>query len=187
MVKGCYDSAVEKQEADGFIVLSVVLLRSVLLALMSSSTHVIFGPVVASSVRWIKTQDLFFEQYKFEGFIEVGPSLTLTGMTIRTLKAKYKTNDDSFGHVRWAFCASKNQKEIYYQFEDKPEATSESDAPTEAANPAPALVAAAPVVIAPLPLPVLLPTLRISQFMPSSSATTAAALQTLPAMSQCRV
>jgi hypothetical protein len=71
MVKGCYDSAVEKQKAEGFIVLSVVLLRSVLLALMSPSTHVIFGPVVASSVqnehpraatkrdlarlRWIKT------------------------------------------------------------------------------------------------------------------------------------
>jgi hypothetical protein len=126
-----------------------------------------------SLVRWLRLQcagskqDLFFEQYKFEGFIEVGPSLMLTGMAIRTLKAKYKT--------------------IYYQFEDEPEATSESDAPTEAANPAPAPVAAAPVVIAPLPLPVLLPTLRISRFMPSSSATTTAALQTLPAMSQCRV
>jgi malonyl CoA-acyl carrier protein transacylase len=48
----------------------------------------------ASSVRWIETQDLFFEQYKFERFIEVGPTPTLTGMAIRTLKSN-STKDDS--------------------------------------------------------------------------------------------
>jgi fatty acid synthase subunit alpha, fungi type len=30
----------------------------------------------ASPVRWIETQDLFFGQYKFERFIEIGPSPT---------------------------------------------------------------------------------------------------------------
>ena len=102
----------------------------------------------ASSVRWIETQDLFFEQYKFERFVEVGPSPTLAGMATRTLKAKYETRDDSTGHVRQVFCASKHQKEIYYQFEDELEATSEPDAPAEAASPSPALAAAAPVVVA---------------------------------------
>jgi len=106
----------------------------------------------ASSVRWIETQDLFFEQYKFERFIEVGPSPTLTGMAIRTLKSKYETKDDSTCHVRQIFCASKDQKEIYYQFEDEPEATSEPDAPVEAADPVPTPVAAAPIVIAAPPL-----------------------------------
>jgi len=64
-------------------------------------------------------------------------------MAIRTLKAKYETKDDSTCQVRWIFCASKDQKEIYYQFEDKPEATSEPDAPVEATNPVPVPVAAA--------------------------------------------
>jgi 3-oxoacyl-ACP reductase-like protein len=99
-----------------------------------------------SSVRWIETQDLFFEQYKFERFIEVGPSPTLAGMATRTLKAKYETKDDSTALVRQVFCASKDQKEIYFQFEDEPEA-SESDTPAEAANPSPTPVAAAPVVV----------------------------------------
>ena len=65
-----------------------------------------------SSVHWIETQDSFFEQYKFERFIEVGPSLTLIGMATHTLKAKYETKDNSTGHVRQVFCASKDQKEI---------------------------------------------------------------------------
>jgi hypothetical protein len=30
-------------------------------------------------VRWIEIQDLFFEHYKFERFVETGPSPTLTG------------------------------------------------------------------------------------------------------------
>jgi fatty acid synthase subunit alpha, fungi type len=102
----------------------------------------------ASSVRWIETQDLFFEQYKFERFIEVGPSPTLAGMATRTLKAKYETKDDSTGHARQVFCASKDQKEIYYQFEDEPEANSEPDVPAGAANPSPTPVATAPVVVA---------------------------------------
>ena len=93
-------------------------------------------------------QNLFVEQYKFEHFIEVGPSPMLVGMATRTLKAKYKTKDDSTGHVWRVFCASKGEKEIYYQFEDEPEAISEPDVPTKAANPASALVTTAPVVVA---------------------------------------
>jgi 3-oxoacyl-ACP reductase-like protein len=81
-------------------------------------------------VRWIETQDLFFEQYKFERFIEVGPSPTPAGIT-RT----YETKDDSTALVCQVFCASKYQKEIYYQFEDEPEATLEPDTPAEAAGP----------------------------------------------------
>jgi fatty acid synthase subunit alpha, fungi type len=99
-------------------------------------------------VRWIETQDLFVEKYKFERFTEVGPYPTLVGMAIRTLKARYETKDDSTGHFRRVFCASKDEKEIYYQFEDEPEATSELDAPAEAANFASAPVAAALVVLA---------------------------------------
>ena len=100
----------------------------------------------ASPVRWIETQDLFFQQYKFERFIEIGPSPTLTGMAVRTLKAKYEIKDDSTSLVRRVFCASKDQKEIYYQFEDEPEAVSEEEASAETA--APASVVAAPVVVA---------------------------------------
>jgi fatty acid synthase subunit beta len=42
----------------------------------------------ASPVRWIETQDILFVKSKFERFIELGPSPTLTGMASRTLKAK---------------------------------------------------------------------------------------------------
>jgi fatty acid synthase subunit beta len=87
---------------------------------------------------------LFSEQYKFERFIEVGPSPTLAGMAIHTLRAKYEAKDESTSRVRCIFCASKDQKEIYYQFEDEPEATSELDVPAEAANPAPAIDAPLP-------------------------------------------
>ena len=38
-------------------------------------------------------------------------------------KAKYETKDDSAGRVRRIFCASKDQKDIYYRFEGESEAT----------------------------------------------------------------
>lgn len=104
----------------------------------------------ASPVRWIETQDLFFEQYKFERFIEIGPSPTLTGMAVRTLKAKYEAKDDSTSRVRRVFCASKDQKEIYYQFEDEPDVTPQSDAPAETTTSAPIPVVA---VATPTPPP----------------------------------
>jgi len=73
-------------------------------------------PSSAPHVLAIETQNLFFEQYKFECFIEIGPSQTLTGMAIHTLKAKYEAKDDSTSRVHRIFCASKDRKEIYYQF-----------------------------------------------------------------------
>ncbi|TFY80295.1 hypothetical protein EWM64_g3715 [Hericium alpestre] len=73
----------------------------------------------ASPVRWIETQDLLFIQYKFEQFVEIGPSPMLTGMASCTLKVKYETEDDSLGHSRVILCHAKNGKEIYYQFEDE--------------------------------------------------------------------
>ncbi|KAG8968299.1 3-oxoacyl-[acyl-carrier-protein] synthase [Tulasnella sp. 419] len=100
----------------------------------------------ASPVRWIETQDLFFTKYNFERLIEIGPSPTLTGMATRTLKAKYETQDGSVSRVRSVYCSAKNQKEIYYQFEDEPEAA--APAPSEAPASSPAPVAAAPVPVA---------------------------------------
>jgi hypothetical protein len=124
----------------------------------SNCYHTSFHPLCAG---WIETQDLFFEKYKFEQFIEVGPSLTLAGMAVRTLKA----NDDSSGRVRRIFCDSKDQKDIYYQFDDEPEATPEQGTSVAAANLAPASVPAAPAVNAALLLlPALLPASRMYQF-----------------------
>ena len=51
-------------------------------------------------MRWIETQDLLFTLYKFERFIEIGPSPTLTGMATRTLMAKYEDRGYDF-HKRW--------------------------------------------------------------------------------------
>ncbi|KAJ7828145.1 acyl transferase domain-containing protein [Mycena olivaceomarginata] len=104
----------------------------------------------ASPVRWIQTQDRLFTEYAFERLIELGPSPTLTGMATRTLKAKYETQDDSISRTRTILCHAKNVKEIYYQFEDEPDAPSASDSDAEASSsaPAPAAAAAALVVVA---------------------------------------
>ena len=58
------------------------------------------------------------------------------------LRPNTRPQDDSAGRVRHIFCASKDQKDIYYQFEDEPEAAPEQDSPAEATNPAPAPAAA---------------------------------------------
>ncbi|KAG8752051.1 3-oxoacyl-[acyl-carrier-protein] synthase [Serendipita sp. 396] len=100
----------------------------------------------ASPVKWIQTQDIFFGQYSFERFIEIGPGPTLTGMATRTLKAKYEAGDDSVSRVRAIYCHAKNPKEIYYQFEDEAEsAPSTEESAPETAAPA---AAAAPVAVA---------------------------------------
>ncbi|KAG5638483.1 hypothetical protein H0H81_012415 [Sphagnurus paluster] len=103
----------------------------------------------ASPVRWIETQDRLFTEYKFERFIEIGPSPTLTGMASRTLKAKYETSDDSVSRTRTILCHSKNVKEIYYQYEDEQEAPADA-ASTEAvpASAPSAVQVAAPVAVA---------------------------------------
>lgn len=100
----------------------------------------------ASPVRWIETQDILFQHFNFERFIEIGPSPTLTGMATRTLKAKYETQDDSISRNRIILCHSKNTKEIYYQYEDEAvaEVSSEVSESTPAPTAAPA-VAATPV------------------------------------------
>lgn len=102
----------------------------------------------ASPVKWIQTQDIFFTQYHFERFVEIGPSPTLTGMATRTLKAKYEAGDNSVSRTRAIYCHAKNAKEIYYQFEDEPEAAAEETTAAESAAPAVAAVAAAPVAVA---------------------------------------
>ncbi|EKM78079.1 hypothetical protein AGABI1DRAFT_61049 [Agaricus bisporus var. burnettii JB137-S8] len=100
----------------------------------------------ASPVRWIQTQDLLFTQYKFERLIELGPSPTLTGMASRTLKAKFESSDDSVSCTRVILCHAKNTKEVYYQYEDEPEAPAE--AAPDAPAPATAVASAAPVAVA---------------------------------------
>ncbi|KAK2463415.1 hypothetical protein APHAL10511_004501 [Amanita phalloides] len=85
----------------------------------------------ASPVRWIETQDRLFTDYSFERLIEIGPSPTLTGMAVRTLKAKYETADDSVSRSRVILCHAKNAKEIYYQYEDEPETPIEKETRSE--------------------------------------------------------
>jgi fatty acid synthase subunit alpha, fungi type len=103
----------------------------------------------ASPVRWIETQDILFVKSKFERFIELGPSHTLTGMASRTLKAKYEAQDDSTSLIRSILCHAKNAKDIYYQFED------ELDTPTE--NLAPEPLTATSTLPAPSAVPVAAP------------------------------
>ena len=107
----------------------------------------------ASPVRWIETQDILFQQYKFERFIEIGPSPTLTGMATRTFKAKYETQDDSVCHTRQVLCHAKHTKEVYYQFEDEPEAAEAAESEPAAASPAAPVAVAAPVAAAPVAPP----------------------------------
>ncbi|KAJ2398450.1 fatty acid synthase alpha subunit Lsd1 [Coemansia sp. RSA 2603] len=109
----------------------------------------------ASPVRWIETQDHLFKGYGIERFIEIGPSPTLCGMAQRTLKFKYEAYDDAIAHRRSTLCYSKNEKELYYNYESEVEAETEAapaESTTAAAAPDPASsaapVAAAPVVAA---------------------------------------
>lgn len=104
----------------------------------------------ASPVKWIQTQDVFFKQYNFERFIEIGPGPTLTGMAVRTLKAKYEAADDSISLARVIYCHAKNPKEIYYQFEDEAEAAPEAAAAPEESAPVSAAVSAPVAAVAPV-------------------------------------
>jgi len=90
----------------------------------------------ASPVRWIQTQDLLFMHYNFHRLIEIGPSPTLTGMAMRTLKSKYERIDGSLSKIRAILCHSKNGKEIYYQYEDAVEAPIIDDSPDVSVAPA---------------------------------------------------
>lgn len=107
----------------------------------------------ASPVRWIETQDILFSKYKFERFVELGPSPTLTGMAKRTLAAKYETQDDSLTHTRSILCHSKNPKEVYYMFEDEPEAAAETSEAEASSAPTAVATTAAPAAPAPIAAP----------------------------------
>ncbi|PVU88844.1 hypothetical protein BB561_005677 [Smittium simulii] len=69
----------------------------------------------ASAVQWIKTQDVLFEEFKFERLIEIGPSPILKGMAERTQKLKYKEFDNANLLNREFLCYSTNYDEIYYK------------------------------------------------------------------------
>jgi fatty acid synthase subunit alpha len=91
----------------------------------------------ASPVRRIENQDLLFASLAFERLIELGPSPTLTGMDIRTMKAKYKARDDSTGRSWSILCHAEHGKEIYYQFEDEPEAAEATEQTSQVPSPTP--------------------------------------------------
>ena len=129
----------------------------------------------ASPVRWIQTQDLLFARFKFERFIELGPSPTLTGMATRTLKAKYESSDDSASRSRVILCHAKNMKEVYYQYEDEPET------PTEAvpAEIVPTTTTSAPIPVA-TPVVVNVPAGPVAS-IPDASITAAEILNVIVA------
>ena len=70
-------------------------------------------------------------------------------MATRTHKAKYEAQDDSLGRTRSVFCHAKHATEIYYKFEDEPEADA---APAESTPASAAPVAAAASVAAAAPV-----------------------------------
>ncbi|PVV05312.1 hypothetical protein BB560_000171 [Smittium megazygosporum] len=103
----------------------------------------------ASPVRWIETQDLIFKNYSVERFIEIGPSPTLCGMAQRTLKFKYEAYDDALTRRRTSLCYTKDQADLYYDYEPQEETVVDSESDQEGkkeTSAAPALQAAAPVV-----------------------------------------
>ncbi|KAE9385002.1 hypothetical protein BT96DRAFT_1093513 [Gymnopus androsaceus JB14] len=84
----------------------------------------------------------------FERLIELGPSLTLTGMATHTLKAKYEMQEDCVSLTREILCHAKHSKEIYYLFEDDASAASKPEVEAPAAASAPVASTPAPVAIA---------------------------------------
>ncbi|ORY03898.1 hypothetical protein K493DRAFT_311577 [Basidiobolus meristosporus CBS 931.73] len=79
----------------------------------------LLGYQIASSVRWIETQDVLFDQLNIERIIEIGPSPTLSGMAERTIAMKYAGPDLSNGRKRQVLNYMKHKTEIYYQFHDE--------------------------------------------------------------------
>ena len=74
--------------------------------------------------------------------------MSVTGMATRTLKAKYEAQDGAQSLRRDILCAAKNQKEVYYAFEDAApeEAAPAAEASATASTPTPAATAAPPPV-----------------------------------------
>lgn len=108
----------------------------------------------ASPVRWIETQDVFLKDHNTERVVEIGPSPTLAGMALRTIKAKYESYDAALSLQRQVLCYAKDAKEIYYTPDpaDLAPPVKETEAPAAAAAEpvaAAATVAAAPAAAAP--------------------------------------
>ncbi|KAK9687937.1 fatty acid synthase alpha subunit Lsd1, partial [Basidiobolus ranarum] len=78
----------------------------------------LLGYQIASSVRWIETQDVLFDQLNVERIVEIGPSSTLAGMAERTISMKYAKPDHSNGRKRQILNYMKHKTEIYYKFQD---------------------------------------------------------------------
>jgi hypothetical protein len=131
-------SSVEKEQE---------LCRSLLIELLSFQ--------FASCVRWIETQDIFFEEpYAFERLVEFGPSPTLSGMASRTHKIKYAGKDQAQGKRRVMLCHSKDQEPLYYSFADSLE---DEAGPSSQPDNTPAAPVAAAVTAAPTPAPAAAP------------------------------
>jgi fatty acid synthase subunit alpha, fungi type len=78
-----------------------------------------------------------------ERLIEIGPSPTLAGMALRTLKSKYEGYDQALGMQRQVLAYSKEGKEIYYNVD--PPAPAAAPTPAPAAAPAPTAAPSGPV------------------------------------------
>jgi malonyl CoA-acyl carrier protein transacylase len=108
----------------------------------------------ASCVRWIETQDIFFEApYSFERLVEFGPSPTLVGMATRTHKIKYAGKDQAQGKKRVMLCHSKDQEPLYYSFADMEDDGSADAGPSSQPDNSSAAPVAAPVAAAPVAAP----------------------------------
>lgn len=105
----------------------------------------------ASPVLWIQTQDRLFKEHEVERLVEVGPTPVLCSMAQRTLKTKYEAYDDAVTRRRVTLCTSKDSKDIYYDYEDEPEASSALNSDSVASAPLAASAPVAPVAAVPIP------------------------------------
>lgn len=107
----------------------------------------------ASPVRWIETQDVFLKEHNTERVVEIGPSPTLAGMALRTIKSKYESYDAALSLQRQVLCYAKDAKEIYYTPDpaDIAPPAAESTTVETKTEPSAAPAAAAPAAAAPPP------------------------------------
>lgn len=133
----------------------------------------------ASPVRWIETQDVFLKGHNTERVVEIGPSPTLAGMALRTIKAKYESYDAALSLQRQVLCYAKDAKEIYYTPDPADLAPPAAAAPAEAA---PASAPAAPVPSEPTPAAVSAPPAGPAASIPDEPVKAALVLQVLVAL-----
>ncbi|SCU84594.1 LAMI_0C08108g1_1 [Lachancea mirantina] len=82
-------------------------------------------------VRWIETQDVIFNDFKTERFIEVGPQPILANMATRTLQQdNVRENALCLSGRQEVLASCRDLDKLYYQWEDHREATPQrTDAP----------------------------------------------------------